>query len=99
VSGASILQEAHALITGDRQASYSHPLEDYGQTVAIFETLTGIRLTPEQGILFMVAVKLSRLRTNMERGCLHHDSLVDTIGYLGCLNMINERKRNGQTTQ
>lgn len=93
-SGAEILLEAHRLITGDRQAVYSHPREDYQQTVEIFEALTGLHLTVEQGILFMVAVKLSRLRTNMVRGCLHHDSLVDTVGYLGCLNMAAKGDSN-----
>jgi len=34
-----------------------------------------------------VAVKIARLRTAHERGEQHHDSLVDAIGYLGCLNM------------
>lgn len=95
-SGADILLEAHQLITGDRQIAYSHPREDYQQTVEIFEGLTGLHLTVEQGILFMVAVKLSRLRTNMQRGCLHHDSLVDTIGYLGCLNMAAKGDTGGK---
>jgi hypothetical protein len=37
--------------------------------------------------MFMVAVKLARLRTNLERDTIHHDSLVDALGYLACLNM------------
>lgn len=96
LGGADILLEAHKLITGERQAVYSHPRDDYQQTVDIFEALTGLHLTVEQGILFMVAVKLSRLRTNMVRGCLHHDSLVDTVGYLGCLNMAAKGDSNGK---
>ena len=95
-TGAEILHEAHSLITGARHETYAHPFDDYSQTVEIFEGLTGLHLTVEQAILFMVSVKLSRLRTNMVRGCLHHDSLVDTLGYLGCLNMVNERKQHGQ---
>jgi hypothetical protein len=86
-SGAEILQEAFGLVTGARQEAYDHPAKDYAQTCEIFTALTGIELTVEQALLFMVAVKLSRLRTNLERGVLHHDSLVDTLGYLACINM------------
>jgi hypothetical protein len=95
-NGAEILYEAYDLVTGARQQTYDHPAKDYQQAVEIFEALTGLHLTVEQGILFMVAVKLSRLRTNMERGCLHHDSLVDTVGYLACLNMAAKGDFDGR---
>lgn len=88
VPGADILLDAYALITGPRQAAYAHPTEDYTKVTDIFHALTGIRLSLEQGILFMVAIKLARLRTNMEDGRTHWDSLVDAAGYLGCLGMV-----------
>ena len=91
-SGAEILLEAHSLITGDRQKQYAHPLYDYTQARDIFEGMTGICLTVEQAILFMVAVKLSRLRTALADGGWHHDSIVDTAGYLGCLAMVHHVK-------
>ena len=92
--GAEILMEAYDLITGDRHKQYSHPLEDYTQTRDIFETLTGVHLTVEQAIMFMVSVKLSRLRTATSEGNWHHDSLVDACGYLGCLNMVRDAQWN-----
>ncbi len=88
-SGAEILLEAHSLITGDRQRQYAHPWHDYTQARDIFEGMTGVSLTVEQAILFMVAVKLSRLRTALDDGGWHHDSIVDTAGYLGCLAMVH----------
>jgi hypothetical protein len=88
VPGADILMDAYALITGPRQAAYSHPTEDYTKVTDIFHALTGIRLSLEQGILFMVSIKLARLRTNIDDGRTHWDSLVDAAGYLGCLGMI-----------
>lgn len=88
VRGADILLDAYALITGPRQAAYAHPIEDYAKVTDIFHALTGIRLSLEQGILFMVSIKLARLRTNMEGGRTHWDSLVDAAGYLGCLGMV-----------
>lgn len=89
VPGADILLDAYALITGPRQAAYAHPTEDYTKVTEIFSALTGIRLSLEQGILFMVAIKLARLRTNIEAGQMHWDSLVDAAGYLGCLGMVS----------
>ena len=91
--GSEILLEAHSLITGARQNQYDHPLEDYTQARDIFEGMTGISLTVEQAVLFMVAVKLSRLRTAMNDDGWHHDSIVDAAGYLGCLAMVEHRKR------
>lgn len=90
VPGASILLDAYALITGPRQAEYSHPTDDYTKVTDIFHALTGVRLSLEQGILFMVSIKLARLRTNIEAGQMHWDSLVDAAGYLGCLGMVSQ---------
>jgi hypothetical protein len=88
--GAEILEEAHNLVTGDRQRAYSHPYDDYAKVVQIFFGLTGIELSIQEALLFMVSVKMARLRTNLERGTLHHDSLVDALGYLTCMNMVGE---------
>jgi hypothetical protein len=40
----------------------------------------------------MVCVKLARLSTNIQEGRWKHDTLLDTIGYLGCLNMVRARR-------
>jgi hypothetical protein len=87
LQGAEILLEAHTLVTGQRQNEYAHPTEDYTKVCDIFHALTGITLTVEQALLFMVSVKMARLRTNIERGILHRDSVVDATGYLACLAM------------
>jgi len=92
LDGAEMLLEAHELITGARQTAYSHPLDDYTKVTTIFEALTGVSLTVEQALLFMVSVKFARIRTNQERGLLHYDSLVDAAGYLGCFNMVAQTR-------
>ena len=94
-SGAEILLEAHKLITGARQNSYSHPAEDYGRTVAIFKAMTGHNLSTLDGILFMVAVKLSRLQHERFTGITHKDNLVDAAGYLGCYEMARTWLNSG----
>jgi len=88
--GTDVLTEALDLVTNDRQSTYGHPYDDYTKVVSIFGSLTGVQLDVMQAILFMVSVKLARLRTNLERDVLHRDTLVDTIGYLTCLNMARE---------
>ena len=100
IAGADILLDAYDLVIGDRQAAYAHPSEDYAKVCDIFKSLTGVELTIEQALLFMVSVKFARLRTNFERGALHRDSIVDATGYLACLAMNHEYQesvRNAHT--
>ena len=95
--GAEICLEAYDLITGDRHKNYDHPFEDYTKVAEIFKGLTGIELTVEEAICFPLAMKFARMRTARERGLWHHDSVVDAIGYLGCLGMVNEVTRSSST--
>jgi hypothetical protein len=89
------LLTADRLVHKDRQDRYSEPHKDYGRVVDIFRAITGHDLTPEEGALFMVAVKLARLAHNQQRGELHLDSLVDAAGYLWCVGEIMDHKRYG----
>ena len=84
--GADILLEAHQLVTGPRNETYGNVVDDYTKVVTIFESLTGIKLSIADALLFMVSIKMARLRTNLDRNRLHHDSLLDALGYLGLLN-------------
>lgn len=87
-AGAEILTQAHELITGDRQKAYAHPLEDYSRTVSIYNAIKGHDvMTAEDGILFMLCVKLSRLQHEIDNDLNIPDNTVDAAGYLGCLSM------------
>ena len=92
MNGSEILTEAHGLVNGPRQATYSHPFDDYYKVKELFFTMTGTMLTVEQAILFMVCVKLARLSTNMEHGRWKRDTIVDAAGYLGCMSMAHEHR-------
>ena len=84
----SIAADAYRLVHGDRGAAYNHPAIDYSRTVAIFEAISGHDLSVEEGVLFMVAVKLSRIANGMDEGHpaeMQRDSLVDLAGYAECL--------------
>lgn len=94
VKGAEVCLEAYELITGDRHKNYDHPYQDYTKVAEIFKGLTGIQLTVEEAICFPLAMKFARMRTARERDLWHHDSVVDAIGYLGCLGMVNEVTRS-----
>lgn len=79
------LDEAKRLVYGDRQASYDHPRNDYTRTAALWSAILGQSITPEQAILCMIAVKLSRLSHKYKR-----DSAVDVAGYAECLVRVAE---------
>ena len=87
-----ILKEADRIVHGPRNDSYGDPIDDYSKVVAIFRTLTGVDLDPEEGALFMVAVKLARLAKNHDTGTAHRDSLVDAAGYLWVYGSIMEAR-------
>lgn len=87
-------EEAERLVNGDRQAAYSHPLDDYMKTAMMWsgalvhDLKPGHRITPEQAVIMMVQLKLSR-----ELHMPKRDNLVDAHGYLLCLEKIYEKRK------
>lgn len=86
-----LLLKAHELTHGQRREDYSHPFDDYTRVVGIFKAITGITLTPAQGALFMVSIKLARINFNDQKDLIHLDSVVDAAGYLWCYAQIAEK--------
>lgn len=89
----SILQEAQRLIHGARRAFYGHPLDDYTRTVGLFNAAFAHKLkeplTPEEMMLAMILVKVSRQVNKPGR-----DNLTDIAGYAGCIEESGrERER------
>lgn len=85
-----ILVEAERLINGPRNASYGDVRDDYARIVALFGAWTGIELTVEQALRFMVCVKLSRDGYMFKR-----DNLVDACGYLALLEQCEAEPHVG----
>ena len=87
----SILVEAHELSTVVRRATYSHPLDDYTATAKMWSGVLAMKLkqdlTPEEAILCMCCVKISRESRKHMR-----DSIVDLAGYANCLQMVIEER-------
>lgn len=83
--------EAFSLVHGDRGACYDHPMIDYSRTCDLFRAMTGHELEPAEGVLFMMAVKLSRVAAALESDLpaeMWRDSRVDLAGYAECLDGI-----------
>jgi len=84
----SILQEAQRLVFSDRNETYGDPLQDYTRTIELFKIMVGdknvMELTPQDGVTFMICVKLSR-----EAWIHKTDNLVDLCGYAACLEWIH----------
>lgn len=89
--GSEVLLEAYRLVNQDRGEQYGPPHEDYSKVAEIFSAITGIHLTVEQAIMFPLAMKLARIRTNTFDGKngWHNDSVIDAAGYLACLSMAH----------
>ena len=92
----SVLEEAQRLIFGDRRQDYGHPLDDYTRTAgmvnAAFADILVRPFAPEEIMMIMIMVKLSRFRVVPKR-----DSLVDGAGYFGCIDEARqERARRAQ---
>jgi len=81
----SILFEAHNLVHGVRGEDYGHPYHDFSRTAKIWSAILGIEVTPQQAILCMIAVKISRECHRPKR-----DNRVDIAGYAEALDMVVE---------
>lgn len=90
----TVLEEAQRLITGDRNNTYDHPLDNFARIKKGWEVIFGIDITEEQVGLAMVWLKIAREAYKHKR-----DNLTDGAGYLGTIEMvIKERERRADQT-
>jgi len=88
-STAPVLEEAAELTSGQRNADYGHPREDFGRTAQMWTGVLADKLREGQQIdamdvpLCMIAVKLARQAHRHKR-----DNLVDIAGYARTAAMI-----------
>lgn len=79
----SVLAEAHALIYGERQASYGDPRTTLDRTARLWSVVLGMTVTAEQVCMCLVQLKVSRHVNKPKR-----DNLVDIAGYVGLLDRL-----------
>lgn len=90
----TILQEAQSLVYGSRNADYGHPYDDYLRNAGFLQIILKDKLkddaviTPQEAILFMICLKVSRLINDHTK----RDSIVDVAGYAECLSRVNRRE-------
>ena len=87
----SVLDEAQALIFGERNQSYGHPKDNFTTTAELWQAhlrarYPDIDITPQDVAIMMAHVKLARLARTPK----HRDSQVDTAGYIACLSRLEE---------
>lgn len=81
----SVLIDAHNLINGQRMKAYGKAGPLFKDLAGMFTEYTGKTITPADAVVFMVLLKLVRLRNS---GYQHRDSLLDAAGYIGLLEQL-----------
>ena len=71
------LEEAIRLVD-ERGEQYGDLEENFMRIISIFDAMTGVELTCQEAALFLVAVKMARLKTNPGKA----DTYADAINYL-----------------
>lgn len=82
----SILEEARAITTSDRNKDYGNPKESFENVAKIASILCNKDIEAKDCINIMIAVKLLRESHKHKR-----DNLVDVAGYAELLNYLYEK--------
>jgi Domain of unknown function (DUF6378) len=92
-----LLQEAHNLIHGQRQADYGSPHQNFTQIAVMWTALLATKLTkkitPVEVAFMMQQLKVARLLNQPS----HHDSLVDGVAYGALAETIQQAQAAGGT--
>lgn len=87
----TVLEQAHAVIYGDREKTYGDPaknlrvIADYWSTHLSAAKSMDIRLTVDDVCGMMILLKQARLANSPK----HEDSIVDLIGYAALQDRVN----------
>lgn len=81
----NILDEAKALIYGERAAAYGPVSASFARIAAMWTIVLGHDVTPEQVGLMLVTMKVCRQVHKPQ-----HDNLVDIAGYVGCIDKLGK---------
>lgn len=85
-----VLEEALRITSGDRQAQYGPPDQDFQRTAKMWTALKGVEFTANDVAMFMILLKCSRQTHQNKR-----DNWVDIAGYARCGSLVkanNEKK-------
>ena len=75
------LREAATIISGERDAQYGGPEENFTRIAKIWEVILGVPITTEDVAMCMVGLKVARYAN---KSGFQPDTWVDIAGYAGC---------------
>lgn len=75
------LREAARIISGDRDAQYGGPEENFTRIAKIWSVIIGVELTAEDVAMCMVGLKVARYAS---KSGFQPDTWIDIAGYGGC---------------
>jgi hypothetical protein len=84
----TMLHEAHDATAGDRKRDYGLARENHQNIADMWSVILKTEVTPEQVVLCMMQVKMSRLINSPN----HRDSWVDIAGYVA----VKDKMDNGE---
>ena len=82
------LNEASQIVTGQRDAQYGGPEENFTRIAKLWSVIFGIEVTQEDVAMAMVAVKVARYAS---RSGFQPDTWVDIAGYAACGYEVGEK--------
>jgi hypothetical protein len=75
------LREAATIITGERDAQYGGPEENFDRIARIWEVILKTKITKEDVAMMMIGLKVARYAS---KSGFQPDTWVDIAGYAGC---------------
>lgn len=79
-----ILRTAADLVSGPRKKQHGEVRDVFETATALFNIETGVEIAPEDGIMFMVCLKIARI----SNGNFNIDDYIDACGYLALLGQL-----------
>ena len=76
-----MLEEASEIISGQRDAQYGGPEDNFGRIAKIWSVILGIEISTEDVAMLMVGLKVARFANNSG---FQADTWVDIAGYAAC---------------
>ena len=79
-----ILRTAADLVSGPRKEQHGDVMDVFGTTTSIFHSVSGEIIDEWDGIMFMVCLKLARIK----HGGFKFDDYIDACGYLALAGQL-----------
>ena len=86
-----ILRTAADLVSGPRKKQHGEVSDVFDTAAALFDIATGASIAPVDGIMFMVCLKIARIRN----GNFNIDDYIDACGYLALAGQLSGEFHEG----